>query len=29
MVGEGRKPKAVIVGGSIAGISTADALILA
>ncbi|KAK2452953.1 FAD/NAD(P)-binding oxidoreductase family protein [Trifolium repens] len=27
--GEGRKPKAVIVGGSIAGISTAHALILA
>ncbi|GAU15118.1 hypothetical protein TSUD_08560 [Trifolium subterraneum] len=29
MVGEGRKPKAVIAGGSIAGISTAHALILA
>ncbi|KAI5393853.1 hypothetical protein KIW84_060812 [Lathyrus oleraceus] len=29
MVGEGRKPKAVIVGGSIAGISTAHALISA
>jgi ribulose 1,5-bisphosphate synthetase/thiazole synthase len=27
--GEGRKPKAVIAGGSIAGISTAHALILA
>lgn len=29
MVGEGRKPKAVIVGGSIGGISSAHALILA